>query len=123
MLGLQATIKKIFDLPTFLSDRDAVANTFDKGILSSPRTDCPVTLPTPPSTPAMCYLENHAISDLSIEMSNMYELLAKKQARANGGQIAGWSEQTITKHMQAPKDGFEAGRARRQLIGKLFPRV
>ncbi|XP_058205788.1 non-specific phospholipase C4-like [Rhododendron vialii] len=46
--SLPATVKKIFDLKEFLTKRDAWAGTFE-GVLSrsSPRTDCPVTLPEP----------------------------------------------------------------------------
>ncbi|XP_047153905.1 non-specific phospholipase C6 [Vigna umbellata] len=46
--SIPATIKKIFNLSSnFLTHRDAWAGTFEHvvGELSSPRTDCPVTLP------------------------------------------------------------------------------
>ncbi|TQE12940.1 hypothetical protein C1H46_001586 [Malus baccata] len=46
--SIPATIKKIFNLNSnFLTHRDAWAGTFEQvvGQLSSPRTDCPVTLP------------------------------------------------------------------------------
>ncbi|CAM6111446.1 unnamed protein product [Calypogeia fissa] len=49
-----ATVKKIFKLPNFLTARDAWAGTFD-GVFTSrttPRTDCPVTLPEAPSSTA-----------------------------------------------------------------------
>ncbi|TKY68766.1 Non-specific phospholipase C4 [Spatholobus suberectus] len=46
--SIAATVKKIFNLPEFLTKRDAWAGTFE-GLLtrSSPRTDCPVNLPDP----------------------------------------------------------------------------
>ncbi|KAK4803384.1 hypothetical protein SAY86_003201 [Trapa natans] len=47
--SIPATVKKIFNLPSFLTKRDEWAGTFE-GVLmsrSSPRTDCPVTLPEP----------------------------------------------------------------------------
>ncbi|CAO3673695.1 unnamed protein product [Umbelopsis ramanniana] len=49
--SIPATIKKIFNLPNFLTKRDAWAATFEEAVsLSSPRTDCPTTLPNPPAT-------------------------------------------------------------------------
>ncbi|CAK9158142.1 unnamed protein product [Ilex paraguariensis] len=46
--SIPATVKKIFNLPEFLTKRDAWAGTFED-VLSrnSPRTDCPATLPEP----------------------------------------------------------------------------
>jgi len=40
--SIPATVKKIFNLPEFLTKRDAWAGTFEGLLtLSSPRTDCP----------------------------------------------------------------------------------
>ncbi|CAM0141677.1 hypothetical protein VKS41_007912 [Umbelopsis sp. WA50703] len=51
--SIPATIKKLFNLPNFLTERDAWAATFEEAIsLDKPRTDCPTTLPAPP-TPAV----------------------------------------------------------------------
>ncbi|KAG6537781.1 non-specific phospholipase C2-like [Zingiber officinale] len=47
--SIPATVKKLFDLPSFLTKRDAWAGTFE-GIVqtrTTPRSDCPVQLPTP----------------------------------------------------------------------------
>ncbi|XP_047317790.1 non-specific phospholipase C2 [Impatiens glandulifera] len=46
--SIPGTMKKIFNLPNFLTKRDSWAGTFE-GILQTkePRTDCPVTLPMP----------------------------------------------------------------------------
>ncbi|KAK9125026.1 hypothetical protein Scep_013872 [Stephania cephalantha] len=46
--SIPATVKKMFNLPTFLTKRDEWAGTFE-GVLTrtEPRTDCPVELPTP----------------------------------------------------------------------------
>ncbi|KAJ1339716.1 hypothetical protein BSLG_005622 [Batrachochytrium salamandrivorans] len=45
--SIPATLKKLFNLPNFLTPRDAAALTFDDVIsLSEPRTDCIQTLPT-----------------------------------------------------------------------------
>ncbi|PKI57915.1 hypothetical protein CRG98_021703 [Punica granatum] len=45
--SIPATVKKIFDLKSFLSNRDEWAGTFEGIVMnrSSPRTDCPVALP------------------------------------------------------------------------------
>jgi phospholipase C len=40
-----ATVKKIFGLPSFLTQRDATANAFDSLLLSEPRNDAPMKLP------------------------------------------------------------------------------
>lgn len=46
--SIPATVKKIFNLKEFLTKRDAWAGTFDVVVSrTSPRTDCPVTLPEP----------------------------------------------------------------------------
>ncbi|KAL2917742.1 hypothetical protein HK105_202615 [Polyrhizophydium stewartii] len=49
--SISATLKKLFNLPSFLTKRDAWALPFDSlASLSTPRTDCIVTLPTPKSS-------------------------------------------------------------------------
>lgn len=46
--SIPATMKKIFNLPDFLTKRDAWAGTFEVVLnRKTPRTDCPVTLPDP----------------------------------------------------------------------------
>ncbi|CAK8560115.1 unnamed protein product [Lathyrus sativus] len=46
--SIPATVKKIFNLPNFLTKRDAWAGTFESLLtLTSPRTDCPEKLPDP----------------------------------------------------------------------------
>ena len=46
--SIPATVKKIFNLKEFLTERDAWAGTFDNVITrKSPRIDCPLTLPEP----------------------------------------------------------------------------
>ncbi|KAK1307460.1 hypothetical protein QJS10_CPA10g01155 [Acorus calamus] len=47
--SIPATVKKIFNLKDFLTKRDAWAGTFETVLTrTTPRTDCPVTLPDPP---------------------------------------------------------------------------
>ncbi|KAI8059173.1 phosphoesterase family-domain-containing protein [Gongronella butleri] len=43
-----STIKKIFNLPNYLTARDEWAASFDDLLLDEPRTDCPMTLSEPP---------------------------------------------------------------------------
>jgi len=47
--SIPATLKKLFELPDFLTKRDAWANTFDFIVeeRTEPRTDCPMELPVP----------------------------------------------------------------------------
>ncbi|KAK9095503.1 hypothetical protein Scep_026972 [Stephania cephalantha] len=46
--SIAATVKKIFNLKDFLTKRDAWAGTFETVLTrTTPRTDCPVTLPEP----------------------------------------------------------------------------
>lgn len=46
--SIPATVKKLFDLPQFLTRRDAWAATFDiAATRNQPRDDCPMTLPDP----------------------------------------------------------------------------
>ncbi|KAI8336118.1 phosphoesterase family-domain-containing protein [Chlamydoabsidia padenii] len=48
--SVPATLKKLFNLPNFLTKRDAWAGTFENAIsLDKPRTDCPVKLSDPPA--------------------------------------------------------------------------
>ncbi|CAL1403632.1 unnamed protein product [Linum trigynum] len=47
--SIPATVKNIFNLPSFLTKRDQWAGTFESIVQSrtQPRTDCPLQLPTP----------------------------------------------------------------------------
>lgn len=48
--SLAATVKRLFNLPSYLTQRDAWAGSFENLLYqrSAPRTDCPVELPSPP---------------------------------------------------------------------------
>jgi phospholipase C len=87
--SVPAMLKSIFNLPNFLTPRDTVANHLDHPDtwLPAPRTDCPMTLPLPPSSaehpkferpkvevdPASCSWDQmcqmHGLED---EMTSMY---------------------------------------------------
>ncbi|KAL1936403.1 hypothetical protein VTP01DRAFT_537 [Rhizomucor pusillus] len=61
--SVPATIKKLFNLPNFLTKRDAWAATFEHAIsLDSPRDDCPTKLSDAPA-PATNYTPDNAIED------------------------------------------------------------
>ncbi|KAH7848423.1 hypothetical protein Vadar_002594 [Vaccinium darrowii] len=70
--SLPATVKKIFNLKEFLTKRDAWAGTFE-GVLSrsSPRTDCPVTLPEPVKLRTIETKENAKLSEFQEELVQM----------------------------------------------------
>jgi len=46
--SVPAMVKKVFELPAFLTERDAAANTFESALArDTPRTDAPLKLPAP----------------------------------------------------------------------------
>jgi len=63
--SIAATLKKIFGLPNFLTKRDEWAGTFEQVFLqrTTPRTDCPTSLPTPPPD-VMPKPIDHPLNDL-----------------------------------------------------------
>ncbi|KAL2892646.1 Non-specific phospholipase C3 [Bienertia sinuspersici] len=67
--SIPATVKKIFNLNNFLTKRDAWAATFE-GVLNrtTPRTDCPVTLPEPVKLRDSEAKEDRKLSDFQGEM-------------------------------------------------------
>ncbi|MED6163489.1 Non-specific phospholipase C4 [Stylosanthes scabra] len=70
--SIPATVKKIFNLPEFLTKRDAWAGTFESLItLTTPRTDCPETLPEPVKLRDIGAQEQAKLSDLQVEIVQM----------------------------------------------------
>lgn len=67
--SILASVKKLFDLPDFLTQRDAAANTFDRLVTDQFRQDAPTTLPRPapltppPSAHTTAMLSDDAIVD------------------------------------------------------------
>jgi len=105
-----ATIKNVFELPSFLAARDAQANAMDRGILPQPRTDCPVTLPPVPVNPPICLLtpENGGPNDLALEYMHMYDSMLRAAGRSIGMAV------------DAVSNDFEAGIFLRTAIKELF---
>ncbi|PON87499.1 Acid phosphatase [Trema orientale] len=71
--SLPATVKKIFNLPHFLTKRDEWAGTFETVFLrrTTPRTDCPVTLPDPPRLREVGAKEESKVSEFQGELVQM----------------------------------------------------
>ncbi|KAJ0970806.1 hypothetical protein J5N97_018765 [Dioscorea zingiberensis] len=67
--SIPATVKKLFNLKSFLTKRDAWAGTFETVLTSTtPRTDCPVTLPEPEKMRKTEAAEEAKLSDFQKEM-------------------------------------------------------
>lgn len=76
--SIPATIKKMFNLSSnFLTHRDAWAGTFEDivGELSSPRTDCPVTLPDVTPLRTTEAKENGGLSEFQSEVVQLAAVL------------------------------------------------
>ncbi|KAL9175757.1 hypothetical protein ABFS82_02G132500 [Erythranthe guttata] len=74
--SIPATVKKIFNLDSFLTKRDAWAGTFETVInRKSPRTDCPETLPEPVKLREAEAEEEKEISEFQMELVQLAEAL------------------------------------------------
>ncbi|KAH9617397.1 hypothetical protein KSS87_018889 [Heliosperma pusillum] len=72
--SIPATVKKIFNLKNFLTMRDSWAGTFESVInRTTPRTDCPVTLPEPV---ALRDIDPHEHNELSDFQEDLVQLAA-----------------------------------------------
>lgn len=71
--SIPATVKKIFKLGDFLTKRDEWAGTFEHLLLtrSSPRTDCPITLPSPMKWRDTVAKEDGMLSELQAELVHL----------------------------------------------------
>ncbi|GAV62118.1 Phosphoesterase domain-containing protein [Cephalotus follicularis] len=75
--SIPATVKKLYNLPSFLTKRDAWAGTFE-GIVQTrtePRTDCPVQLPTPTKIRQGEANEDASLSEFQQEMLQLAAVL------------------------------------------------
>ena len=82
--SVHATLKKMFNLTSFLTERDAWAGTFE-GIFSNrttPRTDCPETLPEPRP------LGHRKVLTGNEPLSHLQEQLVEIVAAVNGAHKA-----------------------------------
>ncbi|KAK9757697.1 hypothetical protein RND81_01G180200 [Saponaria officinalis] len=70
--SIPATVKKIFGLKEFLTKRDAWAGTFECVLnRTTPRTDCPVTLPEPVQLRATLPKEDNKLSEFQAGLVQM----------------------------------------------------
>ncbi|WOK99101.1 non-specific phospholipase C2-like [Canna indica] len=112
--SIPATVKKIFDLPSFLTKRDEWAGTFE-GIVQTrtePRTDCPAELPTPARIRTTEANEVAKLSEFQQELVQLASVL-------NGDHLLTSFQEKIKNHMNvkegiayvdsAVKRFFEAG--------------
>ncbi|CAO2144608.1 unnamed protein product [Urochloa humidicola] len=74
--SIPATVKKIFNLNEFLTKRDAWAGTFESVLTrTTPRTDCPETLPEPVRLRSTEAEEHRVISDFQAELVQLGAVL------------------------------------------------
>nr|AGT17027.1 phosphoesterase [Saccharum hybrid cultivar R570] len=67
--SIPATVKKLFNLRSFLTKRDAWAGTFDCVLTrDTPRTDCPLTLPEPVKLRRTAVAEHAPLSEFQEEL-------------------------------------------------------
>ncbi|XP_073000925.1 non-specific phospholipase C4-like [Typha latifolia] len=74
--SIPATVKKIFNLKEFLNKRDAWAGTFETVLTrTTPRTDCPLTLPDPKKLRPTEADENKKLSEFQTELVQLGAVL------------------------------------------------
>lgn len=117
--SLPATVKKLFNLPSdYLTQRDAWAGSFESLLYqrSSPRTDCPVELPSPP------WSLRHSIANGSRATSEFQQELVQLAAALKGRlatemdittltikEANDYVEEAVAQFMKAGKDALKAG--------------
>ncbi|KAK7400945.1 hypothetical protein VNO78_12254 [Psophocarpus tetragonolobus] len=118
--SISATVKKIFNLPSFLTKRDAWAGTFEGIVqtMTQPRTDCPETLPTPVKIRKGGPNEDAKLSEFQQELIQLAAVI-------KGDNIFTSFPRTIGKNMtvkqgkdymdDAVRRFFEAGRSARKM--------
>ena len=85
---IPATVKKVLGLPSFLTARDAAANTFSHLLsLDAARDDCPAALPRPPVVARAVALDEAPLSDFQrdlVALARLVEAAAPKATRVPG---------------------------------------
>ncbi|KAG6510134.1 non-specific phospholipase C3-like [Zingiber officinale] len=108
--SIPATVKKIFNLPDFLTKRDAWAGTFDSVLTrTTPRTDCPSTLPEATKLRETEAAEEAKLSDFQKEMVQLGAVLNGDHAK----DVYPWKlveEMTVAEGAAYVKSAFEAWR-------------
>jgi len=81
LTSIVGTVKKLFNLPSFLTKRDAWAGTFEKYLnRSEPRTDCPETLPNAPLSLGV----EHAAAEAALPLNDLQQNIVDSFARLTG---------------------------------------
>ncbi|PSR90135.1 Non-specific phospholipase [Actinidia chinensis var. chinensis] len=118
--SIPATVKKIFNLPAFLTKRDAWAGTFE-GIVQTrtePRTDCPVQLPTPVEIRGGEANENAKLSEFQQELVQLAAVLKGDHILTSFPEKIG-KEMTVKEGNEYMEDAlkrfFEAGLAAKKM--------
>ncbi|XP_052210277.1 non-specific phospholipase C2 [Diospyros lotus] len=117
--SIPATMKHIFNLPSFLTNRDAWAATFDYilQIRQEPRTDCPVQLPTPVRIREGEANEDAMLSEFQQELMQLAAVLKGDDTLTSFPDIG--KEMTVKEgkeYMEAAvKRFFEAGLAAKKM--------
>ncbi|KAF2558302.1 hypothetical protein F2Q68_00018379 [Brassica cretica] len=126
--SIPATLKKIFNLKSFLTKRDEWAGTFDAIInRTSPRTDCPVTLPELPRARAIgTQEEDEDLTDFQIELiqaaavirgdhiKDIYPLKLVDNMKVSDA--AKYVEEAFTKFYGESKKAKEVGRDEHEIV-------
>ncbi|KAL6966648.1 Phosphatidylglycerol/phosphatidylinositol transfer protein [Sarracenia purpurea var. burkii] len=118
--SIPATVKKIFNLPSFLTKRDAWAGTFESIVQSrkEPRTDCPVQLPTPVQIREGEAKEDAKLSEFQQEMLQLAAVLKGDDVLASFPWNLG-KEMTVKEGKEYMEDAvkrfFEAGLAAKRI--------
>ncbi|TVU12822.1 hypothetical protein EJB05_46484 [Eragrostis curvula] len=80
--SIPATVKKIFNLKSFLTKRDAWAGTFDSVLTrDTPRKDCPLTLPEPVKLRSTGAVKHAALSEFQEELVQLAAVLNGDHAK------------------------------------------
>ncbi|GJN22629.1 hypothetical protein PR202_gb10214 [Eleusine coracana subsp. coracana] len=80
--SIPATVKKIFNLNSFLTKRDAWAGTFDTVLTrDTPRKDCPLTLPEPVKLRSTDAVEHSPLSEFQQELVQLAAVLNGDHAK------------------------------------------
>lgn len=105
--SIPATVKKIFNLKQFLTKRDAWAGTFETLLTrTTPRTDCPVTLPEPVKLRETEAVENRKLSDFQLELMQLGAVL-NGDCMKEGYPHRLFEDMTVVEAVKYLKEAFE----------------
>ncbi|KAG5517377.1 hypothetical protein RHGRI_037952 [Rhododendron griersonianum] len=119
--SIPATVKNIFNLPSFLTKRDAWAGSFHSIVQTrkEPRTDCPVQLPTPVRIRETEANEDAKLTEFQQELMQLASVLKGDDIFTNLHEKIG--KMTVKEGNQymegAVKSFFEAGIAAKKMGG------